>query len=50
MPAINRSLSLVQAYFHPPHAPKSSGGLPLLKQLYGFERVTLKPGASTVRV
>ncbi len=37
---------VVQAYFHPPAAP-SSGGLPLIKQLYGFERVSLAAGEST---
>lgn len=38
---------VVQAYFHPPDSAPSSGGLPLIKQLYGFERVTLGAGEST---
>ena len=38
---------VVQAFMTPPaDAPPSSGGLPLLRQLFGFERVTLAPGAS----
>ena len=32
---------VVQAYMHPPAAAPTSGGLPLIKQLVGFERVSL---------
>ena len=38
---------VVQAFMTPPaNAPPSSGGLPLLRQMIGFERVSLAPGAS----
>ena len=36
---------VVQAYFTPP-AVKTSGGLPLLRQLFGYERVSLAPNES----
>ena len=35
---------VVQAFFQPPATP-SSGGLPLIKQLFGYERVSLAPCA-----
>ena len=36
----------VLAFMHPPTTP-TSGGLPLIKQLFGFERVSLAPSDST---
>jgi beta-glucosidase len=38
---------VVLGFMHPPSSAPSSGGLPLLRQLFGFERVSLAPGAST---
>ena len=40
---------VVQAYMTPPAtAPTSSGGLPMLRQLFGFERVSLRRGPSVI--